>query len=65
MGCQQKQTSSLTEQQVMADVLYQTAREVKALYHQGYHMGKLKLDASLAKRTGKKAASFKIQMEQS
>ncbi|PFT77175.1 5'-nucleotidase, partial [Bacillus thuringiensis] len=40
MGCQNpeaqpKPVSPLTEQQVMADAWYQTAGEVKALYHQG------------------------------
>ena len=58
MGCQSlqaqpKQTSLLTEQQVMADAWYQTAGEVKALYHQGYNIG---IDAALAKGTEKKAA---------
>jgi 5'-nucleotidase (lipoprotein e(P4) family) len=61
IGCQSlqtqpKQPSSLTEQQVMADVWYQTAGEVKALYHQGYNIGKMKLDTALAKGTEKKAA---------
>ncbi|HHL0974625.1 TPA: 5'-nucleotidase, lipoprotein e(P4) family [Bacillus cereus] len=61
MGCQSpqekpKQTSSLTEQQVMADAWYQTAGEVKALYHQGYNIGKMKLDAALTKGTEKKPA---------
>lgn len=61
VGCQvpqtqPKQTSSLTEQQVMADAWYQTAGEVKALYHQGYNIGKLKLDTALAKGTEKKPA---------
>ncbi|PEZ14655.1 5'-nucleotidase, lipoprotein e(P4) family [Bacillus thuringiensis] len=61
MGCQSpqtqpKQTSSLTEQQVMADAWYQTAGEVKALYHQGYNIGKMQLDAALAKGTPKKTA---------
>ncbi|MEK4503479.1 5'-nucleotidase, lipoprotein e(P4) family [Bacillus sp. FSL R12-0069] len=61
MGCQSpqtqpKQTSSLTEQQVMADAWYQTAGEVKALYHQGYNIGKMKLGAALAKGTEKKPA---------
>ncbi|HDR8117632.1 TPA: 5'-nucleotidase, lipoprotein e(P4) family [Bacillus cereus] len=59
MGClslqvQLKQTSSLTEQQIMADAWYQTAGEVKALYHQGYNIGKMKLDAALAKGSEKK-----------
>lgn len=40
----------------MADAWYQTAGEVKALYHQGYNIGKMKLDAVLAKGTEKKAA---------
>ncbi|PEN88350.1 5'-nucleotidase, lipoprotein e(P4) family [Bacillus cereus] len=57
MGCTQpRQLSSLTEQQVMADAWYQTAGEVKALYHQGYNIGKMKLDAALAKGTEKKPA---------
>lgn len=61
MGCQSPQTqlkqpSPLTEQQVMADTWYQTAGEVKALYHQGYNIGKMKLDMALAKGTEKKAA---------
>ncbi|PGW42277.1 5'-nucleotidase, lipoprotein e(P4) family [Bacillus thuringiensis] len=59
MGCQSPATQpnkifSLTEQQVMADAWYQTAGEVKALYHQGYNIGKMKLDAALAKGTEKK-----------
>ncbi|MBG9611664.1 5'-nucleotidase, lipoprotein e(P4) family [Bacillus cereus] len=59
MGCQSlqtrlKQTTSLTEQQVMADVWFQTAGEAKALYHQGYNIGKMKLDEALAKGTEKK-----------
>jgi len=61
IGCQSPQTQpkqpfSLTEQQVMADAWYQTAGEVKALYHQGYNIGKMKLDVALAKGTEKKAA---------
>ncbi|OQR54824.1 5'-nucleotidase, lipoprotein e(P4) family [Bacillus sp. CDB3] len=61
MGCQTSQTQKekavpLTEQQVMADTWYQTAGEVKALYHQGYNIGKLKLEAVLAKGTEKKPA---------
>ncbi|AZR80592.1 5'-nucleotidase, lipoprotein e(P4) family [Bacillus thuringiensis serovar kyushuensis] len=61
MGCQSpqaqsKQTSALTEQQVMADAWYQTAGEVKALYHQGYNIGKMKLDTALAKGSEKKPA---------
>ncbi|MGF9963390.1 5'-nucleotidase, lipoprotein e(P4) family [Bacillus rhizoplanae] len=46
----------LTDQQLMADLWYQTAGEVKALYHQGYNIGTLKLDAALAKGTSKKPA---------
>ena len=54
MGCQNpeaqpKPVSPLTEQQVMADAWYQTAGEVKALYHQGYNIGKTKLDRHLPK----------------
>ncbi|KXY85496.1 5'-nucleotidase, lipoprotein e(P4) family [Bacillus sp. FSL W7-1294] len=56
IGCQSPQTPSLTEQQVLADAWYQTAGEVKALYHQGYNIGKMKLDAALAKGTEKKPA---------
>ncbi|PEL96121.1 5'-nucleotidase, lipoprotein e(P4) family [Bacillus cereus] len=61
MGCQSpethsKQTSSLMEQQVMANAWYQTAGEVKALYHQGYNIGKMQLNATLAKGTEKKTA---------
>jgi 5'-nucleotidase (lipoprotein e(P4) family) len=61
MGCQNpeaqpKPVSPLTEQQVMADAWYQTAGEVKALYHQGYNIGKTKLDMALAKGTEKKTA---------
>ena len=39
----------LTDQQLMADLWYQTAGETKALYYQGYNIGQLKLDAALAK----------------
>ena len=39
----------LTDQQLMADLWYQTAGEMKALYYQGYNIGQLKLDAVLAK----------------
>ncbi|MCM3737345.1 5'-nucleotidase, lipoprotein e(P4) family [Bacillus cytotoxicus] len=46
----------LTDQQLMADLWYQTAGETKALYHQGYNIGTLKLDAALAKGTSKKPA---------
>ncbi len=61
MGCQSsqaqpKQTSSLTEQQVMANAWYQTAGEVTALYHQGYNIGKIQLDAALTKGTEKTPA---------
>nr|WP_308018167.1 HAD family acid phosphatase [Bacillus sp. SRB3LM] len=41
---------------VMADAWYQTAGEVKTLYHQGYTIGKMKLDMALAKGTEKKPA---------
>ena len=61
MGClplqvQLKQTSSLSEQQIMADAWYQTAGEVKVLYHQAYNIGKMKLDAALVKGSEKKTA---------
>ncbi|WP_242219865.1 5'-nucleotidase, lipoprotein e(P4) family [Bacillus cereus group sp. BfR-BA-01380] len=46
----------LTDQQLMADLWYQTSGEAKALYYQGYNIGTLKLDASLAKGTSKKPA---------
>lgn len=46
----------LTDQQLMADLWYQTAGETKALYYQGYNIGQLKLDAALAKGTEKKPA---------
>jgi len=46
----------LTDQQLMADLWYQTAGETKALYYQGYNIGQLKLDAALAKGTSKKPA---------
>ncbi len=44
----------LTDQQLMADLWYQTAGETKALYYQGYNIGQLKLDAALAKRNREK-----------
>jgi 5'-nucleotidase (lipoprotein e(P4) family) len=46
----------LGDQQVMADLWYQTSGEAKALYYQGYHIGKMKLDTALANRTTKKPA---------
>ncbi|PEA56732.1 5'-nucleotidase, lipoprotein e(P4) family [Bacillus pseudomycoides] len=46
----------LTDQQLMADLWYQTSGEAKALYHQGYNIGTQKLDAALAKGTSKKRA---------
>lgn len=57
-GCQnpQNRTTPLTEQQVMGVTWYQTAGEVKALYHQGYNIGKMRLDMALAKGTAKKPA---------
>ena len=45
----------LTDQQLMADLWYQTAGETKALYYQGYNIGQLKLDVALAKGTEKPA----------
>ena len=52
-GTQEKQWRKkkvkLTDQQLMADLWYQTAGETKALYYQGYNIGQLKLDAALAK----------------
>ena len=50
----------LTEQQLMADLWYQTAGETKALYYQGYNIGQLKLDAILAKGTEKNLLSSLI-----
>ena len=50
----------LTEQQLMADLWYQTAGETKALYYQGYNIGQLKLDAILAKGTEKNLLSCLI-----
>ncbi|MDQ0418862.1 5'-nucleotidase (lipoprotein e(P4) family) [Croceifilum oryzae] len=47
---------ALSEQQVMADVWFQTAGESKALYYQGYNIGKMKLDEALKKKTQKKPA---------
>lgn len=44
----------LTDQQLMADLWYQTAGEMKALYYQGYNTGQLKLDAALCKRDREK-----------
>ena len=49
-----EEQAKLTEQQLMADLWYQTAGETKALYYQGYNIGQLKLDA-LAKGTEKPA----------
>ncbi|MGG2018257.1 5'-nucleotidase, lipoprotein e(P4) family [Bacillus sp. S10(2024)] len=46
----------LTDQQLMADLWYQTSGEAKALYYQGYNIGTQKLDAVLAKGTSKKPA---------
>ncbi|HDX9587380.1 TPA: 5'-nucleotidase, lipoprotein e(P4) family [Bacillus pseudomycoides] len=46
----------LTDQQLMADLWYQTSGEAKALYYQGYNIGTQKLDAALAKGTSKKPA---------
>ncbi|MEW4236971.1 5'-nucleotidase, lipoprotein e(P4) family [Bacillus thuringiensis] len=46
----------LTDQQLMANLWYQTAGEAKALYYQGYNIGRLKLDKALAKGTSKKPA---------
>ncbi|MGE6962711.1 5'-nucleotidase, lipoprotein e(P4) family [Bacillus thuringiensis] len=61
VGCQVSQEPNvtkvpLTEEQVTANVWYQTAGEAKALYHQGYNIGKMKLDAAIAKGTEKKPA---------
>ncbi|MDZ3952325.1 5'-nucleotidase, lipoprotein e(P4) family [Bacillus thuringiensis] len=58
IGCQvshvqQPTINPLTEQQVMANVWYQTSGEAKALYHQGYNIGKGKLENALAKGTEK------------
>ena len=50
----------LTDQQLMADLWYQTAGETKALYYQGYNIGQLKLDAALAKGTEKNPLSYLI-----
>lgn len=46
----------LTDQQSMATLWYQTAGEAKALYYQGYKLGRLKLDSALIKRTSNKPA---------
>ncbi|MEV2285239.1 5'-nucleotidase, lipoprotein e(P4) family [Paenibacillus larvae] len=48
--------TKLTDQQLMADLWFQTAGETKALYYQGYNIGRLKLDTALAKGTNKKPA---------
>ncbi|TCP62721.1 5'-nucleotidase, lipoprotein e(P4) family [Baia soyae] len=47
---------ALSEQQVMANVWFQTAGETKALYYQGYNIGKMRLDEALKKKTQKKPA---------
>lgn len=41
---------------IKTNTWYQTAGEVKALYRQGYNIGKMKLDVALAKGTEKKTA---------
>ncbi|HHQ2480891.1 TPA: 5'-nucleotidase, lipoprotein e(P4) family [Bacillus cereus] len=61
VGCQashlqQAKENPLTEQQVMADVWYQTSGEAKALYYQGYDIGKRRLDEALAKGIEKSPA---------
>ncbi|HDR8112335.1 TPA: hypothetical protein QCY85_005517 [Bacillus cereus] len=42
----------------MEDVGYQASGKVKALYHQGYNIGKMKLDAALAKGSKKKGSDL-------
>ncbi|MGG0256895.1 5'-nucleotidase, lipoprotein e(P4) family [Bacillus toyonensis] len=61
LGCQvshvnQTKENPLTEQQVMADIWYQTSGEAKALYYQGYNIGKMRLDEALAKESEKSLA---------
>ncbi|AVG12288.1 5'-nucleotidase, lipoprotein e(P4) family [Paenibacillus larvae] len=51
-----EEKTKLTDQQLMADLWFQTAGETKALYYQGYNIGRLKLDTALAKGTNKKPA---------
>lgn len=51
-----EEKTKLTDQQLMADLWFQTAGETKALYYQGYNIGRLKLDTALAKGTNKKTA---------
>ncbi|WP_375295541.1 5'-nucleotidase, lipoprotein e(P4) family [Paenibacillus doosanensis] len=48
--------NAIAEQKVMAVLWYQSAAEAKALYYQGYNIGKWKLDAALAQGTAKKPA---------
>ncbi|MGU3443679.1 5'-nucleotidase, lipoprotein e(P4) family [Bacillus cereus] len=57
-ACSVKQEKGIarTEQQVLANTWYQTSGEAKALYYQGYNIGKLQLDAALMKETIKKPA---------
>ena len=57
-GTQEKTVAKevkLTDQQLMADLWYQTAGETKALYYQGYNIGQLKRCSS-CKGTEKKPA---------
>ncbi|MBM7644557.1 5'-nucleotidase (lipoprotein e(P4) family) [Scopulibacillus daqui] len=53
-----KETAEKTmgEESIMADAWYQTSGEAKALYYQGYNIGKMKLDEALKKGTKKKPA---------
>ncbi|MFC7393776.1 5'-nucleotidase, lipoprotein e(P4) family [Scopulibacillus cellulosilyticus] len=46
----------IAEEDVMSIDWYQTSGEAKALYHQGYNIGKMKLDEALKKGTKKKPA---------
>lgn len=56
-------TASLAEQNTMSVLWYQTSGEAKALYYQGYNLGKMRLDEILSKRDKNKGPKPAIVLD--
>jgi 5'-nucleotidase (lipoprotein e(P4) family) len=51
-----KPAATISSQQLLSDLWFQTSGEAKALYYQGYNIGTMRLDQTLDKGTEKKPA---------
>lgn len=56
-------TTRLHEQNMMSVLWFQTSGEVKALYYQGYNLGKMRLEEILSRKVNKKALKPAIVLD--